>query len=123
MPSETKESKDALLIVKSKAGTNCEDNDGLPPCVFRVKDGEWTAFGQALRRAKKEDCSNGGHGGILQDDLLELFEAAKLIERNPSKAVVNFVKKIEDTSFLVMLREWLAGRKDEDDYASSGDDM
>jgi len=127
---KTKRAKtsDTVLIIQTKEGPNCEDNDGLPSCVFQVKASEWKALGQELKKAGKAarcveyDSSNGGHGCILQNDFMDLYENAKVIERDPCPKVLAFVGKIQNKSFLEMVHEWLEGRRLASTQDKSSDD-
>jgi hypothetical protein len=104
-----------LIVVKTQAGANCEENDGIPPGLFVVSRAEWemlkTLVANSSDPCLNRDLSIGSHGCILEDDLQDLVGSAEVVEEKPSKEILGFVRKAGDDSFLDKLREWASEEK------------
>jgi hypothetical protein len=101
------------IVVRTQAGANCEENDGIPPGLFVVTRDEWSCIVRFIHENKRDavicrDCSNGGHGCVLEDDLLEVVNDADVVEEHPSEEIIKFVGKVGDDSMLDQLRAWIA---------------
>lgn len=98
------------LVIKSPQGENCENNDGIPWGLFLVSRGEWDRLKNDLQASSdtisEVEYTNGGHGCILQDDLLKMMENSKISRVNPSDDIRDFVRSSGNDDFLDRLREW-----------------
>jgi hypothetical protein len=97
---------DPGLSVKTKESQRCEEGDGLPSCIFRINKSEWIKYGKFLSKHKKEasierDYTSGAHGCIIQ----YLYNSAIILEENPGSCIINFVNKVEDLSYINMVKE------------------
>jgi len=104
------------IVVKFPGGSVCDDGHGFGSEIFIVEKKKWDQLVQKvenLRKKKKKcvksfDYSNGGHGCVIEIDFLEEFESCEILEKTPSKSVVDFVKKIHSTNFLEAFEDQLS---------------
>ena len=72
--------QDDWLYLQSPGGEDCSEGDGICSCIFRISKKEWLSYGKILRKNKLKyqsielDHSNGGHGCVLQYDLVDMYE-------------------------------------------------
>jgi hypothetical protein len=115
--------EDSILIVKTPESSRCEDNDGLPECIFIIKKSEWERYGKILEENKQHttiehDFSSGGHGCIIYYDLLKMWKEAEILEQNPSADILQFVKKIENDAYIAEIEEFMEEMDIEDEEES-----
>jgi len=98
--------KPEIIYLKSPASEeNCEENDGIPECIFRINKKEWLDIGKILNEDPRyyenieKDYSSGGHGCILRFNLLKMYKDTKKINFIPD----DLYNEICDNHFLDML--------------------
>lgn len=117
----------SILIVKTQESSRCEDNDGLPECIFIIKKSEWERYGKILEENKEHatiehDFSSGGHGCIIYYDLLKMWKEAEILEENPNENVLKFVAKIKNDAYIAEIEEFMEEMDIEDNEESEKED-
>lgn len=96
-----------MFVVKSPETQRCEEGDGLPECIFLVEKTQWEMYGRQVRNLSveefEEDNSSGGHGYIITYNMRKLYDGCVILRVDPSPEIVEFVRQIENSSFVEKL--------------------
>jgi len=99
--------QDPLLVIKSEEASSESNGHGPQSCVFVMRESEWKILGKQIETIGEvdRDYSGGPYGYVHRYDINKMYQNCKIIDRNPSQEVLDFVSKIEDSEFLDFINE------------------
>jgi hypothetical protein len=102
-----------IIYLKSPASKeNCEENDGIPECIFKIDKKKWIEIGKILKKHESYfrnvecDFSSGAHGCILCFDLIEMYDNTIEIFQDVAMPEKKF-DKIANDYFIDFLEQYV----------------
>lgn len=97
-----------LICVQNEATESCEENDGIPRCLVLIRRKRWEKIESIVESLTNTDVehdhSSGGHGCIIQYNIQGMIEECQIFD-SLSPDVIEFIRKIEDDTFISQIRE------------------